>query len=132
MLCRRTHNSRRSPRPPRLRPPTRNSAANAATRFRARTSSARSAARNSHKNSRALASLRMTQVNGIEWLVDAQGCHPARLANVETLEALFAAIVKDLSLCIVGDAIWHVFPTTSGITGLCLLAESHLTVHTFP
>jgi len=27
---------------------------------------------------------------------------------------------------------WHQFPNTGGITGLCLLAESHLACHTFP
>jgi S-adenosylmethionine decarboxylase len=27
---------------------------------------------------------------------------------------------------------WHQFPVTSGITGLCLLSESHLACHTFP
>jgi S-adenosylmethionine decarboxylase len=65
-------------------------------------------------------------------MVDAQGCDPARLTDLATLQRLFDAIVRDLSLRVVGDAMWHVFPTPSGITGLCLLAESHLTVHTFP
>ena len=65
-------------------------------------------------------------------MVDAQGCHPARLTDLDTLRRLFDAIVSDLSLRVVGEPLWHVFPTTSGITGLCLLAESHLTVHTFP
>lgn len=65
-------------------------------------------------------------------MVDAQGCDPARLADLDTLRRLFDAVVRDLSLRVVGDPMWHVFPTTSGITGLCLLAESHLTVHTFP
>ena len=65
-------------------------------------------------------------------MVDAQGCDPARLTDLDTLTRLFNAIVSDLSLRVVGEPLWHVFPTTSGITGLCLLAESHLTVHTFP
>jgi len=32
----------------------------------------------------------------------------------------------------VGETQWHQFPGTCGITGLCLLAESHLACHTFP
>ena len=28
--------------------------------------------------------------------------------------------------------LWHVFPAPAGITGLCLLTESHITIHTFP
>ena len=31
-----------------------------------------------------------------------------------------------------GETLWHQFPNTGGITGLCLLAESHLACHTFP
>lgn len=27
---------------------------------------------------------------------------------------------------------WHQFPGSGGITGLCLLSESHLACHTFP
>jgi S-adenosylmethionine decarboxylase len=33
---------------------------------------------------------------------------------------------------VVGKPQWHVFPGEAGITGLALLAESHLAVHTFP
>jgi len=32
----------------------------------------------------------------------------------------------------VGEALWHRFPAPGGITGMLMLAESHLTVHTFP
>lgn len=48
------------------------------------------------------------------------------------LRALFDRMIADLQLRPVGEATWHVFPEPGGITGLCLLAESHLTVHTFP
>jgi len=69
---------------------------------------------------------------GREWIVDAHGCDPARLADLPSLEALFARIVAELRLTPVADPIWHVFPGPGGITGLVPLAESHLTVHTFP
>lgn len=65
-------------------------------------------------------------------MVDAQGGDPARLASVDVLTRLFDAMIHDLGLHVVGEPRWHVFPTTGGITGLYLLAESHLTVHTFP
>ncbi|HEX9939630.1 MAG TPA: S-adenosylmethionine decarboxylase [Longimicrobium sp.] len=71
-------------------------------------------------------------MNGREWLVEAHGCDPAALADVDRLRALFARMVADLGLHPVGDALWHKFPGPGGVTGLCLLAESHLTVHTFP
>lgn len=69
---------------------------------------------------------------GSEWIVEAYGCDPLRLADPASLRALFDAIVQELSLHPVGDAVWHQFPAPGGITGLLMLAESHLTVHTFP
>ncbi len=71
-------------------------------------------------------------MNGIEWIVEAHGCSPASLADLPLLRALFQRIINDLNLRPVGETQWHQFPQTGGITGLCLLAESHLTCHTFP
>ena len=65
-------------------------------------------------------------------MVEAHGCDPAALTEVARLRALFARLAEELSLQPVREPIWHQFPTTGGITGLCLLAESHLACHTFP
>src|SRR5262249_21757986 len=48
------------------------------------------------------------------------------------LHALFADLVSALALKPVGEPLWRQFPGPGGITGLCLLAESHLACHTFP
>ena len=69
---------------------------------------------------------------GSEWVVEAYGCDPVRLADPASLHALFGAIVHELSLHPVGEPVWHQFPAPGGITGMLMLAESHLTVHTFP
>lgn len=71
-------------------------------------------------------------MNGAEWIVDAQGCSAASLRNLDLLRALFERIIADLGLRTVGEARWHQFAGTGGITGLCLLSESHLACHTFP
>ena len=71
-------------------------------------------------------------MHGIEWIVEAQGCRPGTLRDITVLRSLFAAIVRDLDLHAVGETRWHKFPGSGGITGLCMLAESHLTIHTFP
>lgn len=71
-------------------------------------------------------------MNGIEWIVEAHGCAPALLRDLSILQRLFEQIIGDLNLRPVGETQWHQFPQTGGITGLCLLAESHLAVHTFP
>ncbi|MBC8085813.1 MAG: S-adenosylmethionine decarboxylase [Phycisphaerae bacterium] len=71
-------------------------------------------------------------MNGREWVVEAFGCEPERLCNSAVLHALFNAMIADLALHPVGEAQWHTFPPPGGVTGVCILAESHLTVHTFP
>ena len=73
---------------------------------------------------------------GCEWIVDAHGCDPVRLGDLDALQTLFARLIAILGLHPVSDAMWHRFPAPTngggGITGLALLAESHLAVHTFP
>lgn len=71
-------------------------------------------------------------MNGREWVVEAFGCEPERLCNSDVLQTMFSAMIADLSLNPVGAAQWHTFPAPGGVTGVCILAESHLTVHTFP
>lgn len=71
-------------------------------------------------------------MNGTEWIVDAQGCSAEALRDLPRLRSLFAQIIADLGLRTVGETQWHQFPGGGGITGLCLLSESHLTCHTFP
>jgi len=69
---------------------------------------------------------------GTEWVVDAAGCDSAALRDAATLEALFAAILEAARLTPVAPATWHQFPHTGGLTGVQVLAESHLACHTFP
>jgi S-adenosylmethionine decarboxylase len=71
-------------------------------------------------------------MHGIEWIIEAQGCREGALRDVTILQSLFATLVRDLDLHPVGETRWHAFPGNGGITGLCLLSESHLAVHTFP
>ena len=69
---------------------------------------------------------------GDEWLVEAFGCDAERLADRASLAGLLDRVVNELALRPIGAGQWHVFPPPGGITGMLLLAESHLTVHTFP
>jgi S-adenosylmethionine decarboxylase len=71
-------------------------------------------------------------MSGLEWVVDAQGCSSESLRNLDILRALFDKIIVELRLRPVGETQWHQFPGSRGITGLCLLSESHLACHTFP
>lgn len=71
-------------------------------------------------------------MNGIEWIVEAHGCSPDSLRDLGSLRALFEKIISGLELHPIGETNWHQFPGSGGITGLCLLSESHLACHTFP
>jgi S-adenosylmethionine decarboxylase len=70
--------------------------------------------------------------NGIEWVVDAHGCSAEALRSAKLLRDLFERMIAELGLRQVGETQWHKFPNMGGVTGLCLLAESHLACHTFP
>ncbi|HUJ58268.1 MAG TPA: adenosylmethionine decarboxylase [Kofleriaceae bacterium] len=68
---------------------------------------------------------------GIEWLIDAHGCAPERLRDRAAIAALLDRLVADIGLCVVATAV-HVFGGAAGVTAIYLLAESHLSIHTFP
>lgn len=69
---------------------------------------------------------------GYEWVVDAGGCRAEALASREALESLFASLIEGLDLHPAAPAVWREFPGTGGMTGVVLLSESHLTIHTWP
>ena len=69
---------------------------------------------------------------GTEWLIDASGCDPEALADVERLRGIFNRVINDLNLNVVGEIAWAKFPHPGGVSGLALLSESHLACHTYP
>lgn len=69
---------------------------------------------------------------GTEWLIDASGCDPTALADLERVRAVFERVIRDLGLNVLGEIAWHQFDHPNGISGLALLSESHLACHTYP
>lgn len=71
-----------------------------------------------------------------ELLVDAFGCPSASLADADAVRAVCDEIVAALGVVVLGEPRWHRFADTpagpGGVTGLYLLSESHLAVHTWP
>jgi S-adenosylmethionine decarboxylase len=67
-----------------------------------------------------------------EYLVDARDCDGRALQSLPALRRLFERIVQELALTPVAPGAWHVFPGAGGITGAWLLADAHLTIHTYP
>ena len=69
---------------------------------------------------------------GTEWLIEAFDCDAEKLREPEILQQIFARIISDLGLKVVGEAAWHKFGGEGGVTGLSMLTESHLACHTYP
>ena len=77
-------------------------------------------------------------MQGLHLTADLRGCRgdAALLTQPPALRALCLAAVADAGLAPVGELFHRFSPATeprqSGITGVLLLAESHLAVHTWP
>jgi S-adenosylmethionine decarboxylase len=65
-------------------------------------------------------------------MIDAEGCRAEALRDGKLLGAICTAIIDELDLHVVGTPQWHQFRGPGGWTGMYLLTESHLTIHTFP
>lgn len=69
---------------------------------------------------------------GQEWVVDALGCASEKLADLDLMRDLLESLIAELGLRPLAPGAWHRFPPPGGVTGMYLLAESHLTCHTWP
>lgn len=76
-------------------------------------------------------------VQGTHLVADLQGCRcdPGLLCDEAGLKTRLQQAVLDVGLTIVGET-FHKFPDTpgqpGGVTGVLLLAESHVAMHTWP
>jgi S-adenosylmethionine decarboxylase len=72
-------------------------------------------------------------MHGLHLTADLQGCVPQVAACTEpaALRALCVRMVDEAGLAPVGE-LFHSFGAGQGVTGVVLLAESHVAVHTWP
>jgi S-adenosylmethionine decarboxylase proenzyme len=72
-------------------------------------------------------------MQGLHLTADLSGCAPAQpaLTDAAALRSLCLRAVGEAGLRAVGE-LFHTFPAPGGVTGMVLLAESHLAVHTWP
>ena len=59
------------------------------------------------------------------------------LVRVGCIKRFFREIVKELNFQVIGKPFFYKFPSRmkkmqGGITGMCVIAESHLSIHTWP
>jgi len=72
-------------------------------------------------------------MDGLHLTGDLLGCDPARaeMTDPAALRTACLAAVAAAGLVQVGE-LFHRFPAPGGVTGVVLLAESHVAVHTWP
>lgn len=72
-------------------------------------------------------------MQGLQLTADLRGCAAARpiLTDATALAELCRDAVREAGLTAVAE-LFHPFPAAGGITGVVLLAESHVAVHTWP
>lgn len=72
-------------------------------------------------------------MDGLHLTADLRGCPAERavMTDLDALRTLCLGAVAASGLQPVGE-LFHRFPAPGGITGVVLLAESHLAVHTWP
>ena len=70
-------------------------------------------------------------MQGLHLTADLRDCAAAAFASAAALRSHCLQAVADAGLQAVGE-LFHAFPEAGGVTGVVLLAESHLAVHTWP
>ncbi|HJW10631.1 MAG TPA: adenosylmethionine decarboxylase [Albitalea sp.] len=72
-------------------------------------------------------------MDGLHLTADLSGCTgaPGLMTDPAALRARCLAAVAEAGLQPVGE-LFHRFPAPGGVTGVVLLAESHLALHTWP
>ena len=63
-------------------------------------------------------------------LVEYHGCNPALLDDVKAIEALMTVAAKAAGVTIVASALRPFAP--QGVSGVLVIEESHLSIHTWP
>jgi S-adenosylmethionine decarboxylase proenzyme len=72
-------------------------------------------------------------MDGLHLTADLRGCDGERgvMTDAATLRGVCLDAVRRAGLTAVGE-LFHRFPAPGGVTGVVLLAESHVAVHTWP
>ena len=73
----------------------------------------------------------MTHTPGNHGLLDLYGCDEAILKDEGRLKTALAAAVQAAEATILTEH-FHTFGGAGGVTGVLLLAESHISIHTWP
>ena len=73
----------------------------------------------------------MTRSLSRHGLLDLYGCNPALLRDEGRLKTILAAAAEAAQATVLHSR-FHTFGGAGGVTGVLLLAESHISIHTWP
>lgn len=69
-------------------------------------------------------------VLGLHLLLELKDCNPKVLDDLNYIRAAMLQAAQDLGAHIVGESFHHFRP--QGVTGILAIAESHISIHTWP
>lgn len=67
---------------------------------------------------------------GRHLLLELNGCNPQRLDDLDLVRRLMLASAREVGATIMGDTFHRFHP--QGVSGVVVIAESHLSIHTWP
>lgn len=69
---------------------------------------------------------------GIHILADMHGCDASILQDSEFLRNVMIQAAQESKATVLDSSSFHTFGDGGGVTGLIVLAESHISIHTYP
>ena len=67
---------------------------------------------------------------GMQYAIELYGCRPERLANCEDVEAVLRAVGREIGATVLSGHFHQFAP--AGVSGVLVISESHLAIHTWP
>lgn len=68
---------------------------------------------------------------GKHLLVELKECNRKRLSDLDFLKDTLLSAAREAGATILGES-FHSFPPYGGVSGVVIIAESHLSIHTWP
>ncbi len=70
------------------------------------------------------------EVLGSHLLLELKDCNPERLNDLSYIRQVMIETAEDVGATIIGESFHHFSP--QGVTGILAIAESHISIHTWP
>lgn len=68
---------------------------------------------------------------GTHLLLELKDCNRERLSDLNFLRNILLSAAREAGATIIGES-FHPFPPYGGVSGMVIIAESHLSIHTWP